>query len=49
LIEHAEGKRPLGRTRRRWEDNIESIFIKECGRVQTGFYWLRIETAGGFF
>ena len=36
-----EGKRPLGRPRRRWEDNIKM----EGG--ETGWSWLRIGTGGG--
>jgi hypothetical protein len=35
-----EGKRPLGRPRRRWEDNIKG----SMGR--TGFGWLRIGSSG---
>jgi hypothetical protein len=34
-----EGKRPLGRPRCRWEDNIEA-YIRE--RMWSGFNWLRI-------
>jgi hypothetical protein len=30
LVEKPEGKRPLGRTRRRWEDNIR-IDLREIG------------------
>ena len=30
LVEKPEGKRPLGRTRRRWEDNIK-IYLQEVG------------------
>jgi len=30
LVEKPEGKRPLGRTRRRWEDNIK-IDLQEVG------------------
>ena len=42
-----EGKRPLGRPRRRWEDNIK-MDLEEMGRVMgTGWSWLRIETGGG--
>jgi hypothetical protein len=33
-----EGKRPLGRPRRRWEDNIQEV---GCGDW-TGSSWLRI-------
>jgi len=36
-----EGKRPLGRARRRWEDNVR-LDLQEMGL--TG---LRIETGGG--
>jgi len=28
LVGKPEGERPLGRSRRRWEDNIERIFRK---------------------
>jgi hypothetical protein len=38
-----EGKRPLGRHRRRWEDNIGI----DCGKVGTEFICLRIGTSGG--
>ena len=31
LVGKPEGKRPLGRTRRRWEDNIK-IDLEEVGR-----------------
>jgi hypothetical protein len=33
LIEKPEGKKPLGRSRRRWEDNIKMDLGKECWRV----------------
>jgi hypothetical protein len=42
-----EGKGPLGRTRRRLEDNIRWIFRKWDVGVWTGLSWLRIETVGG--
>jgi hypothetical protein len=42
-----EGKRLLGRHRRRWEDNIK-MDIQEVGlEVWTGLSWLRIEKDGG--
>ena len=42
-----EGKRPLGRPRRRWEDNIK-MDIQEVRRgLGTGWSWLRIGTGGG--
>jgi hypothetical protein len=31
LVERPEGKRPLGRLRRRWQDNMKWIF-KKCDR-----------------
>jgi hypothetical protein len=37
-----EGKRLLGRTRRRWVENI-----KMNGMVWIGWIWLRIGTSGG--
>ena len=46
LVEKPEGKRPLGRPRRRWEDNIRWIFRK-WEVVETGWSWLRIGTGGG--
>jgi hypothetical protein len=43
-----EGKTPLGRRRRRWEDNIK-MDLGEIDRVLcTEFTWLRIRTTGGF-
>jgi len=47
LVGKPEGKRPLGRPRRRWEDNIRWIFRKLEGVVGTGWSWLRIGTGGG--
>jgi len=42
-----EGKRPLGRLRRRWEDNIK-MDLQEVGcGLWTGSRWLRIRTGGG--
>jgi len=46
LVGKPEGKRPLGRPRHRWEDNIKWIFVKWEG-VETGWSWLRIGTDGG--
>jgi len=42
LIGKPEGKRILGRTRRRWETFLE----KYGGKLWTGFIWLRMETSG---
>jgi hypothetical protein len=40
----ARRKRPLGRPRRRWENNIKIDLREIYGVVWTGFFWLRIET-----
>ena len=45
LVGKPEGKRPLGRPRRRWEDNIK-MDLEEVGGVETGWIWLRIGTGG---
>jgi hypothetical protein len=42
-----EGKRPLGRTRHRWENNIRWLFRKWDVGVWTGSSWLRIGTRVG--
>jgi hypothetical protein len=48
LVGKPEGKRPLGRPRRRWEDNIKMDFQEVEGEVVgTGWSWLRIGTDGG--
>ena len=47
LVGKPEGKRPLGRPRRRWEDSIKWIFRNLEGVVGTGWSWLRIGTGGG--
>jgi hypothetical protein len=47
LVGKPEGRRPLGRSRRRWEDNIK-MDLQEVGwGAWTGFIWLRIDTGGG--
>jgi len=44
LVGKYEGKRTLGRPRRRWEDNIK-VDLQEGGwRALTGLIWLRIGT-----
>ena len=42
-----EGKRPLGRPRHRWEDNIKMDLQEWEGMVGTGWSWLRIGTGDG--
>jgi hypothetical protein len=46
LVEKPEGKRPLGRPRRRRKDNIK-LDLRGDGVVWTGLIWLRIGTMGG--
>jgi len=48
LVGKPEGKRPLERPRRRWEDNIK-MDLQEVGSggLWTGSIWLRIGTGGG--
>jgi hypothetical protein len=47
LVGKAEGKRPLGRPRRRWGGNIK-IDVRERGwDGMDGLIWLRIGTSGG--
>jgi hypothetical protein len=41
-----EEKRPLGRPRRRWEDNIK-MDLQEVGGGRGDWSWLRIGTGGG--
>jgi hypothetical protein len=46
LVGNPEGRRPLGRPRRRWEDGVR-MDHREIGLwVWIGFYWLRIGTVG---
>jgi hypothetical protein len=45
LVGKPEGRIPLGRPRRRWEDNIK-MDLQEVGcGVWTGLTWLRIGTS----
>jgi len=46
LVGRLEGRRPLGRPRHRWVDNIR-MDLREVGcGVWTGWSWLRIGTGG---
>jgi hypothetical protein len=47
LVGKPEGKRPLGRPRRRWEDGIKMDLSVTGWGVWSGFTWLRIGTVGG--
>jgi hypothetical protein len=47
LVGSPEGRRPLERPRRRWEDNIK-MDLREIGiDGRTGFSWLRIGSNDG--
>jgi hypothetical protein len=47
LVGKPEGKSPLGRPRRRWEDNIKMDVQEVGGLVGTRWSWLRVGTGGG--
>jgi hypothetical protein len=49
LVGKHEGRRPLERRRRRWEDGIKMDIRDICwrGRVWSGFSWLRIGIVNG--
>jgi hypothetical protein len=47
LMTKSEGKRPLVRPRRRWDDNI-TMGLQEVGwEALSGLMWLSIQTGGG--
>jgi hypothetical protein len=48
MVRKPEGRRPFGRPRRGWEDNIK-MDLQEVGweEAWTGSSWLRIGTSGG--
>jgi hypothetical protein len=47
LVGRPEGRRPLGRPRRRWEDN-KKMDLKEIGLgMWIGLIWVRIGVGGG--
>jgi hypothetical protein len=47
LMGKPEGKRPLGRPRRIWEDGIRMDLREIAGGVWIGSSWFRIGTGGG--
>ena len=47
LVGKPEGRRPLGRPRRRWVDNIRMDLQEVDVDIWTGLGWPRIETGGG--
>jgi hypothetical protein len=46
LAGNPAGKRPLGRPKMRWVDNVKMDLEKWDGVVFTGLVWLRIGTGG---
>jgi len=47
LVRRPEGRRPLGRPRLRWEDNIKVDLQKVGSGARTGLIWVRIGADGG--
>jgi hypothetical protein len=47
LVGKSKGRRPLGRRRRRWEDNIKTDIREVKWGAWTGSIWLRTGTGGG--
>jgi hypothetical protein len=49
LVGRPEGRRPLRRPKRRWEDNIKMDLqeVEWDGVAWRGLIWLRIGTGGG--
>jgi hypothetical protein len=47
LVGKPEGKRPLGRPRHRWEDNIKMGLQEMAWGTWTGLIWQRTGTDGG--
>jgi hypothetical protein len=47
FLRNPEGKRPLGRPRRKWADNFKFILERQDGVEWTASIWLRIGTSGG--
>jgi endo-alpha-1,4-polygalactosaminidase (GH114 family) len=48
-LEILKGRKRLGRSRHRWEDNIKVNFWEQIWRVWTVCIWLRTGAAGGLF
>jgi hypothetical protein len=47
LVGKPEGKRPLGRPRCKWVENIKMDLREIEGMVWIGLIWLKIGTSGG--
>jgi hypothetical protein len=46
LVGKPEGRRPLGRQKRRWLDNIRMDLVEVDGVMWSGLIWLRIGRGG---
>jgi hypothetical protein len=47
LVGKLEGRRPLGRPRQKWVNNVRmNLREREAGVIWTGLVWLRIGTGG---
>jgi hypothetical protein len=46
LVRKPERKKPLGKPRHRWEDNI-TIDLRSWNGAWTGLIWLCVDTGGG--
>jgi hypothetical protein len=46
LVEIPEGKRPLGRPRCKWDDNIKMDLKENSLKTSTVFFWLGIRFSG---
>jgi hypothetical protein len=49
LVGKPEGRRSLGRPRRRWGIILKLILEKQAQRIRSGFIWIRIGTSGRLF
>jgi hypothetical protein len=47
LSREPEGKRLLGKSKRKWEEDVKIDLKGKFGRMWTGFICLRIVTIGG--
>jgi hypothetical protein len=47
LVGKPEGKIPLGRPRRIWDEILNLLLKKKDGKTWTRFIWLRVRIVGG--
>jgi hypothetical protein len=48
LVGKTKGKNPLGRARRKWQDNMDMHIKGICCEGADGLKWLRVRTIDGF-